>query len=818
MDDRPGLVVLCCALAVLLLTPGPAQAAWPSNPFVNLPVCTAAGGQGAPAVVSDGAGGIIVCWEDYRGSSGDIYVQHVLASGAVDPVWPANGLALCTAAGSQVTPRIATDGAGGAIVVWEDNRVAGNSDIYAQHALASGEVNPDWPVDGLALCTAAGQQRVPRILSDDSGGAIVVWQDSRGSSWDIYAQRALAPGIVDPAWPADGRALCSATGEQEYATCVPDGAGGAVVTWQDSRAGNLDIYGQHVLVSGAVDPVWPADGRALCTATGTQGLPSTAPDGAGGAIVAWYDFRGGPTNDIYAQHVVASGVVDYTWPTDGRALCTAAGYQAYPVAISDGAGGAIVAWHDQRGGNYDIYAQHVQATGDVDALWPSDGRALCAQAGDQTYPRIISDGAGGAIVAWTDNRVSASDVYAQHVTASGIVEAVWPTNGRSVSTAAMSQWDVALASDGMGGAVVAWCDYRAANYDVYAQRVARFGYLGTPEAEISSAKDVPNDQGGRVKLSWNASYLDLNRDPNLYAYEIYRSVPPNFAARAIAAGARELHGPSEVPVEGEAAYLMDALGTGSYAWEYLATQFPLHYIDAYSYLAATAGDSAGSLNPKTAFMIVVRNGDGSMYWLSRPDSGYSVDNLPPPAPGSFIGDYVAGVTHLSWSPSGAPDVAGYRLYRGREAAFVPGPANLLVEQPELGHTDVAGEPFFYKLSAVDVHGNESVFTLLQPSGTVDVAGEALPRELALAAPSPNPARGGTNLRFALPRETRVSVALYDQQGRRVRVLLQGAAPAGEHALAWDGRDDAGRPVASGIYFVRLGAEGRTLTRRIVAIR
>ena len=101
---------------------------------------------------------------------------------------------------------------------------------------------------------------------------------------------------------------------------------------------------------------------------------------------------------------------------------------------------------------------------------------------------------------------------------------------------------------------------------------------------------------------------------------------------------------------------------------------------------------------------------------------------------------------------------------------------------------------------------------------MDVPGAALPKALALSAPAPNPARGSCTLRLALPRAAQVTLAVYDQQGRRVRTLLAGAQPAGELPVVWDGRDDGGRAVASGIYFVRCEVEGRTFTRRIAALR
>src|SRR5262245_52266217 len=68
------------------------------------------------------------------------------------------------------------------------------------------------------------------------------------------------------------------------------------------------------------------------------------------------------------------------WPPFGRAVCTAPGNQLGPVIASDGAGGAIIAWQDRRSFPFNIDAQHVLATGVVDAGWPVNGRALLDEA------------------------------------------------------------------------------------------------------------------------------------------------------------------------------------------------------------------------------------------------------------------------------------------------------------------------------------------------------------------------------------------------------------------------------------------------------
>jgi carboxypeptidase T len=103
----------------------------------------------------------------------------------------------------------------------------------------------------------------------------------------------------------------------------------------------------------------------------------------------------------------------------------------------------------------------------------------------------------------------------------------------------------------------------------------------------------------------------------------------------------------------------------------------------------------------------------------------------------------------------------------------------------------------------------------QPVPTA-VGPEAAPL-FELAAPWPNPARSVAHLGIALPRAASLRLEIYDLQGRRVRTLASGRLGAGRYALAWDLRDDAGRPVAPGIYLARLSGEAGDRTRRIVLL-
>jgi flagellar hook assembly protein FlgD len=86
----------------------------------------------------------------------------------------------------------------------------------------------------------------------------------------------------------------------------------------------------------------------------------------------------------------------------------------------------------------------------------------------------------------------------------------------------------------------------------------------------------------------------------------------------------------------------------------------------------------------------------------------------------------------------------------------------------------------------------------------------------LAPAQPNPARGETRFRFELPEGAgRVSLAIYDLSGRRLRTLIAGALGAGPHEARWDGRGEDGSPAPAGMYFARLEAGPRSAARKLV---
>ena len=91
--------------------------------------------------------------------------------------------------------------------------------------------------------------------------------------------------------------------------------------------------------------------------------------------------------------------------------------------------------------------------------------------------------------------------------------------------------------------------------------------------------------------------------------------------------------------------------------------------------------------------------------------------------------------------------------------------------------------------------------------------------LRLEAPRPNPSRFGATMSYTLPRAGRVTLAVFDAGGRRVRTVLDGEQPAGTAQARWDATDEHGARVAAGAYFARLTLHGReTVSQKITLTR
>jgi len=414
------------------------------------------------------------------------------------------GNVVSTELNDQITPMMTTDGSGGTIITWKDKH-HGKSHIFVQRMSSDGVAL--WNSNGIAICTVDSNHN-PTIVSDGSGGAIIAWLSYRGSATaDIYAQRVNSSGEVQ--WSNNGVPVSEVVFEQDTIAMISDGLGGAILTWQDYRSNNgfADIYAQRINSSGAM--LWTANGVNICNQAAAQRGPKLVSDGSGGAFITWFDNRAGDY-DIYTQRVASAGAVQ--WTTNGVATCTMASDQLKPDICSDGAGGVIITWYDFRSTtDYNIYAQRQGPSGAI--VWVVDGVVMNNNvAYAQTDPKIVSDGMGGAIISWTDYRTGiTADIYAQRVNSTGAVQ--WTATGVIICTSENDQIKSQLVSDGNNGAYITWEDHRnVGNSDIYAQRIASNAAINWAATGYAICTAVDNQQSPMIVSNGNLGAIVVWQD------------------------------------------------------------------------------------------------------------------------------------------------------------------------------------------------------------------------------------------------------------------------------------------------------------------
>lgn len=816
-DERGSTVTGWDIYAQRVLACGALDPGWPAG---GVPITRAPNNDVFPVICSDGAGGAFVVWFSSFFAGGDIFAQHLLANGTIDAAWPANGLGVCTAPRTQRLPKLTTDGAGGAFVTWDDTRdgLPGTRRVFAQHLLASG-VDPAWAVDGIPVCPirpATDLQGLPVICSDGAGGAIVAWVDARNGipNRDIFAQRMSSSGAL--LWAPAGEPVCTAPGvqllngagassfwpltssDEQTNAIVPDDAGGCVITWLDARNLSLaplnhDIYAQRLTASGGVAAGWPANGVPLCTDLGNQNAPGLVPDGSGGAIATWYDSRPAP----FAQHVSGAGIL--TGPANGLALSGAGPALFAPLGVSDGSGGAIFVWSDPR--NYatsgdDQFAHHVKTTPAlaIDPAWPIDGTPVSTAPGDQGSlefdgsGRVVADGAGGAVAAWSDTRNSTTsgiDVYTQSLLASGSLPedpvasitgpasgSVFPINTAVTFTGSFTDTDPDLHT-------AEWefdaLPPVAAIVNEVAHTVSVNYTFTTPGVYL--VKVTVTDQCGGTSTSTQVDGFDamvVIYDPNA----------------GFVTGGGWINSPA-------GAYVPDPSLVGKANFGFVAKYH--------------RGATVPTGNTEFQFRAANLNFSSTSYdWLVVAGAKAQYKGV-----GTIngAGDYRFMLTAIDGNLQGSqPD-------RFRMKITDPSD-NTLVYDNQLNAPDGSDPTTLLGGGSIVIHKPNGV-GLSDGSELRDADFGSATIEYALSRGEPNPFKLDTVIHYGLPELSRVEIDLYDVSGRRVRSLVHGELPAGAHELRLSNQDRSGNPLTAGLYFLRMSANslqtgaGFSATRKLV---
>ncbi|MDH3216079.1 MAG: hypothetical protein OEN01_07280 [Candidatus Krumholzibacteria bacterium] len=342
--------------------------------------------------------------------------------------------------------------------------------------------------------------------------------------------------------------------------------------------------------------------------------------------------------------------------------------------------------------------------------------------------------------------------------------------------------------------------------------------------DIVAVRDVPGDQGGFVNVAWDGSGADTPAEHQISSYTLWRAIPPSLASQISAGGGVIVRGPSlsSEKIGDRPVVRVDQAGGSSYYW-FLIDSYPAYYLPGYSAPAPTLFDSTSVSNEYHYFQVIAHTADPLTFFTSDPDSGYSIDNLVPASPQGLAGRQTGGAEfELTWDPNDEADLSHYAVYRESDPGFVPGPANRLGTVTTTVFVDPGwswGPGYTYKLTAVDVHENESPPAVLGPGVATGVGGTGGLKRFALYPSVPNPFNPTTLIRYDVPAGGgEVSIKVYRVDGGLVRTLLDAIETGGAKSVAWDGRDDSGARVASGVYFYRMSAGGFSQTKRMVLLK
>ena len=287
---------------------------WPEG---GLGVCTDPGDQGVPYLASDGHGGFFVAWGDLRNGTAAVFAARVTASGEFAPGWPTNGKEIAGGTLAHYLRGIVPDGTGGVYTAWElsGGQYADDNDVYAIRILADGSTALAWPAGGLGVSTAPGPQYLSSVIADGTGGVLLAWSDQNQQPAVAYVQRLRSDGTSALGWPAGGAQVSDLRSWQLEPALAPGGDGGAYVVLELDTDSGQKGYIQHFAAGGAPAPGWPASAVSLVYPTVffafQQSEFAITSDGAGGAIVAWNDTRvmngQAISNQIYVQRYFGDG-------------------------------------------------------------------------------------------------------------------------------------------------------------------------------------------------------------------------------------------------------------------------------------------------------------------------------------------------------------------------------------------------------------------------------------------------------------------------------------------------------------------------------
>lgn len=466
-----------------------ANAQWTTNLSENTPVVTGSVSF-ANQFASDNAGGFYLPFVYKRTGRGsyDVYIQHVNSMGV--KLWSGLGIKLSSFQQtlSNYSPHIVSDEKGGAIVMWQycDSTFQDTSKVLAQRINSQGQLL--WKPSGVLLSSRIGVQNVlsdlPMLYSDKKGGAFAIINTIfKGSTYvDLIVQRINSNGSL--LFSSLGIIPYSQFSNKSSFAGNYDNSGGIVLSWASQNPGDSGyIFVQKVDSSGNL---WSSNG--IKASSSSEGSPYDHPftDLNDGVYVVYVNNYQG----AFIQRVNSAG--QKVFSPHGIMLNAPGTDGEFPHGKIDNSGNAFVSYITRSMSSYRIYTQKISPTGEL--LFGTSGKRISSTELNQESPlNIISDGLNGFIIPYSQNNGLSTtywDIYGQRINNNG--DLMWGQNGTLICNAQWYQTSPFVFMMPNQKFVFSWNDQRygqtTGEVNIYVQRVNLEGTVPVNESNLEIPK------------------------------------------------------------------------------------------------------------------------------------------------------------------------------------------------------------------------------------------------------------------------------------------------------------------------------------------